>query len=119
MNFVTFKLDYFCSRKYLTNYYRQLVDLKNIAACAFVNGSLTNPLISVLKKIGGKALEPVMKPCPYFGEVKVMNLTLDMNDFYYVFPEGTYKTKIKLHDDRDDNIFTFTAIAYLKSGMKN
>jgi len=95
------------------------MDLKGIPACAFVNGTVTNPFLQVMKKMCGPALEPILKPCPFYGELKVMNITVDLRDFYYIFPEGTYKNIIKFHDDLDDNIITFTVISYLKSGMKN
>jgi len=95
------------------------MDLKNIAVCAFLNGTVTNPFLKVLKKMCGPALEPILKPCPYFGEMKLMNISVDLKDFYYIFPEGTYKNIIRIHDDLDDNILTLTVISYLKSGMKN
>jgi len=102
----------------MTNSERQIMDLKNIAACAFVNGSLTNPLLQMLKRTT-KNLDEILKPCPYYGDLKVMNITADIKELHYIWPEGTYRSRIKFYDNLDGNIYTLTIFTYLKSGMKN
>jgi len=93
------------------------MDLKNIAACAFVNGSASNPLLQLLKRTN-ENLEPIMRPCPYFGELKLLNITADIKELHYIYPEGTYKSIIKFYDNLDDNIYTLTIFTYMKSAMK-
>jgi len=113
-----FQVDYYVSHKYMTNSERQIMDLKGIPACAFVNGSATNPLLQILKRTTAN-LEPIMRPCPYFGELKLMNITSDLKELHYIYSEGTYRSRIKFYDNLDDNIYTLTVFNYMKSGMKN
>jgi len=103
----------------LTHSYRQLIDVKKIPACAVVNGTVSNPLLQMLKNMAGPSLDPIFKPCPYFGEVKVMNITADLKELSYIYSEGTYKTILRFYDNLDENLLTLVLYAYVKSGLKN
>lgn len=50
----------------------------------------------------------IIHPCPYFGMLKLTNMTIVPRQQVIQFPKGYYKSIIKLFDTKDDNIATAT-----------
>lgn len=73
-----------------------------------MNGSdTTNPLMSWLFDLVKKTIPAeYIHPCPYFGAMRVFNLTFVPTMRMIQFPIGYYKAVLRFFDKVDNNICT-------------
>jgi len=74
-------------------------------------------MIDMFKKIMGPNAASIFHPCPFHGDLKILNISANSREFFSVYPEGYYKSIIKFHDDVDENIFTLNVYSNVKSNL--
>jgi Protein of unknown function (DUF1091) len=100
--------------KTLTPYYNSVINA-TLDLCEFVNGTQSNLATKYFIDVFTKSFPPgFIHPCPYFGEFKLNNISLNLVPQSMQFLTGTYKTNLRFYDDKDDNIITFMAITESK-----
>jgi hypothetical protein len=100
--------------KTLTPYYNSVINT-TLDLCEFTNGTQTNLATKFTVDILSKSFPPgFLHPCPYFGEFKLNNISLNLTPELMQFLTGTYKSSMKYYDDKDDNIVTFEVIIEAK-----
>lgn len=87
-----------------------------INLCAFLNGTEnSNALANYLKKELEAALpKGFYHPCPYSGELKMMNVTIAFRPEVAMFLKGVYRSVMRFYDDQDQNIVTAITDTLLK-----
>jgi hypothetical protein len=89
------------------NPYHNTIVNSTVKMCRFLNGTENNPVADWFLDIVSDTLpEGFLHPCPYFGEFKMMNLTIKITPLAAQFLKGSYDTTARLFDKRDDNIIT-------------
>jgi hypothetical protein len=75
--------------------------------CGFLNGTDEGPIVKwLVGMIRNSFPKNLLHPCPYIGEVKVYNLTMEVQPVLSQFLVGRYRSFFKIYDDQDDNILT-------------
>lgn len=78
----------------------QIIDL-----CVYLNGTDNPGMKWYLDFFSSRLPKGVLHPCPYFGVLKVSNLTFD-TELTNKLPSGQYFMKTRYFDDFDENIIT-------------
>jgi hypothetical protein len=79
-----------------------------INICEFLNGTDSNLLGRWFINTVSRTLpEGMLHPCPYTGEFKAPNISLDVSPEMAFFLVGQYRMRARMFDDEDDNIVTF------------
>lgn len=99
--------------------YRRVIDSQPWDWCSFMNGTSDNILIKVTVDVIAKTATELIHACPYKGEVKGLNITLDTGKFGGIYPQGKYRTLFRLSDNVDPNIFTISYDYEIKSPFKS
>jgi Protein of unknown function (DUF1091) len=100
--------------KSITPYFNSVIN-STLDLCEFVNGTQSNLVTKYFIGIFTKSLPPgFVHPCPYSGEFKLNNISLNLVPESMQFLTGTYKSIMRYFDDKDDNIITVIAIVELK-----
>jgi len=92
--------------------------MKRIPACKFLNGTSNNIVMDLFIKITGETAGNLFHACPYYGEIKITNMTANSGQFFSLYSEGYYRTFLKFYDDVDDNLFTLNLYSDVKSDLK-
>jgi Protein of unknown function (DUF1091) len=110
--FLKFLLSFFYQARFdlqmktLTPYYNSVINT-TLNLCEFVNGTDNNVATKYFIDLYSKSLPPgFVHPCPYFGEVKLNNISVNAAPQSIQFLTGIYKCKTRFFDDKDDNIIT-------------
>jgi hypothetical protein len=94
----------------LTPYYNTVIN-STFGMCDFLgnlNGSGTNPVAKMVLDAVADTVPPgIFHPCPYFGEFKVINVSLKTTDVFLQFLKGSYRTVSRWLNDDDENIISF------------
>lgn len=61
--------------------------------CSFMNGDFQNVFHTMLVDIMRQSAPQLFHKCPYKGDIKVYNMTLDLDKLKFIFPSGIYRTK--------------------------
>jgi hypothetical protein len=76
------------------NIYREVVKTPVFEACGVLkNFDSMPPFIKALFDTFGDSIAPVLKGCPFFGDLGVL-LNADASKFPSIFPSGMYQIKI-------------------------
>jgi Protein of unknown function (DUF1091) len=100
--------------KSITPYFNSVINT-TLDLCEFVNGTQSNLATKFFIDIFTKSLPPgFVHPCPYSGELKLNNISMNLVPQSMQFLTGTYKANIRYFDDKDDNIITVIPIIEVK-----
>lgn len=90
-------------------YYSVFINI-TLSLCGYLNGTDSlNPIMKWAYNMMEQSLpKEIIHPCPYYGIIKLMNMTIVPRQQVIQFPKGYYKSIIKLFDTKDDNIATAT-----------
>lgn len=100
--------------------YRQVLDTHPIEWCEQMDGTNAHPLLSLIIEISKESAQELYHKCPYFGDVDVMNATIDRSKNLgkaTMFPEGTYLGELIFIKD-SIQIFKMTLSFEIKSALK-
>lgn len=86
--------------------FRRVLDPKAIDWCQFIRGNKDNIFFKVSLGMVEKSIPHLIHECPYKGEIKALNLSIDTKMFGAVYPRGKYRNFWKVSDDIDSNIIT-------------
>lgn len=75
------------------SYYRNLLRTESLDWCSFMNGDFQNAIHSMLIDMMKQSAPKFFHKCPYKGEIKVFNMTLDLEKLKFMFPSGIYRAK--------------------------
>lgn len=90
----------------VTPFFTPLIDVK-ANLCGFLNGTDNNLAVKWVTDMISKTIpKDLLHPCPYIGEIKAYNCSLQIGPEMSVFFVGRYRTRARVFDDQDDNIFT-------------
>jgi hypothetical protein len=90
------------------NPYHNVVFNSTINICKFLNGTDNNLIAKWLIDSASSSLPAgIIHHCPYFGEFKMLNVTLESTSMTLQFLKGSYTTIIRMFDKLDDNIATW------------
>jgi Protein of unknown function (DUF1091) len=100
--------------KTLTPYYNSVINT-TLNLCEFLNGTQSSIARKYFLDMFKKSL-PIgfLHPCPYFGEVKLINMPMNLVPQSTQFLTGTYRSFVKFYDDKDDNIIRLTTVSEAK-----
>lgn len=76
------------------SYYRNFLKSEKMDYCSFINGDFKNVIHSMLIDSMKQSAPNFFHQCPYKGDIKVYNMTLDVEKFKFMFPAGIYRTKV-------------------------
>ena len=76
------------------SYYRNFLQTEKLDYCSFINGDFQNIVHSMLIDTMKQSAPTFFHKCPYKGDIKVFNMTLDLEKFKFMFPAGIYRTKV-------------------------
>jgi hypothetical protein len=87
----------------------------------FLNGTVNNVATKFFFDTFKSSLPlGLIHPCPYFGEIKAYNLTLNAFSLAMQFMMGSYRAVARFYDEKDDNIFkTHLFVDMKQSHYKN
>jgi Protein of unknown function (DUF1091) len=92
--------------KSITPYFNSVINT-TLDLCEFVNGTQSNLATKFFIDILAKSLPPgFLHSCPYFGEFKLNNMSLNEVPQTMQFLTGTYRSIARIYDSKDDNIIT-------------
>lgn len=90
----------------VTPFFTPLIDVK-ANLCGFLNGTEKNVATKWLTDMISKTMpKNLLHSCPYIGEIKAYNCSLQIGPEMSVFFPGRYRTQARVFNDRDENIFT-------------
>ncbi|CAO1349163.1 unnamed protein product [Diamesa hyperborea] len=112
--FVKHRLEY----KYGT-IYRTVMNPAAINWCSLMNKTTENLFFKVTMEIVEKSIPELIHTCPYNGEIKALNMSLDPEKFGAVYPQGEYRNFWRVFDDKDSNIYSVTFITTMQSPIKS
>lgn len=100
--------------KSITPFYNSVINT-TLDICGFLNGTSKNIATKWFFDIMTSSFPPgYIHPCPYIGELKGTNLTLNVTPQTPQFLLGTYKALLRYFDDKDDNIISSLHVIDLK-----
>lgn len=104
----------------VTPYYSTIINT-TVDACAFLNGTMDNPLAKYFQAALTKTIPAgYIHPCPYYGYYRFENLSIDVPQVGLQFLSGNYKTTNVFYDNIDDLIFkSITKAKFLDVRMGN
>jgi hypothetical protein len=74
----------------------------------FLNGTENNIIAKwMIDSVAESLPADLIHPCPYFGRLRMINITLDVTNIAMQFLKGSYITSVRLFDKKDENIVTF------------
>jgi hypothetical protein len=89
------------------NPYHNTIINTTIKICKSLNGTDFNPAAKwLIDSISDSLPAGFLHPCPYFGEFKMLNVTLKVTPTAMQFLKGSYNTTVRFFDKKDDNIIT-------------
>jgi len=95
--------------KKITNYYRTIINIKEVKICDFLNGINQNILLDVIIGVALQSFPSgIIHPCPYHSQLKLYNLWIDPTKYKTILPDGTYRQRFRLYTESDENIFKMT-----------
>lgn len=90
----------------ITPYYTTIIN-STIEICKFLNGTDKNPITKfIIDTVSKTAAKDFFHPCPYFGPVKLINVSFFDNSMSSQFLQRRHKILIRAFDNKDDNIIT-------------
>jgi Protein of unknown function (DUF1091) len=78
--------------------FREIMKTKPIDWCQAMKAANINPLFKFIHAMLGDKLKRLLHPCPFFGNFKFYNVTIDQKATkeISIFPEGMYKLDVKI-----------------------
>lgn len=98
--------------------YREVINTQKREWCSIMEGEPTHLLISLNIDHLKTSAPQMFHKCPYIGEQKFLNVTLDESKAYDVFPQGFYKSKIVFFNSSHFEVFSLVMDYEVKSNLK-
>lgn len=98
--------------------YREVINTQKRDWCIIMEGESTHLMISLIIDRLRTSAPQMFHKCPYVGEQKFMNVTLDETKKYDVFPQGYYKVKVMVYNSTDAEVFKMVLDLEIKSPLK-
>jgi len=107
---ITFQIHFELSYKKITNYYRSIINVRDIEICYFLNNMDSNVFLKMFFDMVEKSLpKGILHSCPYSDELKMFGIYIELEKFKTVLPDGVYRSFVRLYSKTDESIFQFTA----------
>jgi hypothetical protein len=74
--------------------------------CHLIGGTLNSPFEAIWGFF--RTFDSLMKICDSLGDIRMVNVSFTNATFIRFWPDGNYKTTLKMYDNIDENIFTIT-----------
>jgi len=96
--------------RFLNTVFNTTIDL-----CSFLNGTDKNNLLAnfLTKQLEESLPKGFFHPCPYSGELKLLNVTIAIAPETSMFLKGIYRMTSRFFDTEDENILTAITDALL------